>query len=381
MDESDVASPAARKYLKLHLCPGIGSIRFARLLRELGSIDEILTASVGRLASVERIGRNLAERIARHRDGNDAEAELELARERGARVLCLEDAEYPAPLKMIHDPPPCLFVRGTLQPEDAIAVAVVGARHCSHYGAEQAERFGSLLANAGFTVVSGMARGIDAAAHRGALAAGKRTIAVLGCGLRHLYPPDSIELAQSIVESGALISELPMNVGPDAKNFPPRNRIIAGLALGVLVVEAAHRSGALISAHSANEYNREVFAVPGRVDMPHAEGCHNLIKKGEAKLVARLEDILEELGEVGAALLPKPENEREGAPGISQTMISLDETERQVITSLGPEPMSMEAIFEASGIAPGQVAAALTGLQLKGLVRRVAGDHFVRTGE
>ncbi len=377
MAESDVASPIARKYLRLHLCNGIGSIRFANLLREIGDIDAVLGASASTLASVHRVSRNLAEKVTRERDAVDIERELDLAAEAGVRILCLADEQYPAPLKQINDPPACLYVRGTLERRDIASLAFVGSRHCSHYGVEQAERLAALAAHAGLTVVSGMARGIDSAAHRGALVSDGRTIAVLGCGLRHLYPPESTELAERIIASGALVTELPMDIAPDSKNFPPRNRIIAGLSLGVVVVEAAQRSGALISARLASEYNREVFAVPGRVDTPHAVGCHNLLKSGGAKLVTCLEDILDELGDAGAALKSGVAQE-EGAAG-PPTIAALTEDETEVLKAIGPEPMPMEALCETTALPPARVAGALTGLQLKSAVRRVEGELFARS--
>ena len=379
MSESQTASPIALKYLRLHLCEGVGSIRFANLLRELGDIDTVLGASVSGLGSVSQVGPQTAERIAGRRDRVDVDGEIELARRCGVRIVCMADEGYPALLKMTNDPPPCLYVRGSLQQEDAVALAIVGARHCSRYGAEQAERFGALAANVGLTIVSGMARGIDQCAHRGALTTSGRTIAVLGCGLSHLYPPEATGIAAQIAEHGALLSELPMDIAPDAKNFPPRNRIIAGLSLGVLVVEAAKRSGALISARMAGEYNREVFAVPGRIDTPHAEGCHALIKIGAAKLVMSLEDILEDLGPAGTTLMPPAAEEKPDQPDGKRSVVSLTEHERAVLDRLGPEPMSPEAVCQAANLPPAQVAVALTGLQLKGVVRQEQGTFF-KTG-
>ena len=365
-------SPIAEKYLRLHLCPDVGPIRFANLLREFGDIDTVLDAGEGALARVSRVGPKTADNIARFRDQDRAAAEIELARKHGVRILCLADDDYPPGLRTIADPPVCIYVRGTLEREDALALAIVGTRRCSHYGSEQGERFGALAANAGLTVVSGMARGIDTCAHRGAIAVGGRTIAVLGCGLCHLYPPESTQLAEGILEHGAIISALPMEIMPDAKNFPPRNRIVVGLALGVLVVEAPTRSGALISARLANEYNREVFAVPGRLDSPNSQGCHTLIKTGAGKLVTCLQDILEELGEAGAALMAQTDA-ADGSPRPSQTLFPpLDESEKRVYEVLGPEPMSVEDVCDASELPPQRVAAALTTLQLKGAVRRTA---------
>ena len=382
MSGQSVVSPTAEKYLRLHLCKEVGPIRFANLLRELGGIDAVLGASVKSLTGVTQVGDKVAENIARGREQIDVSAEIELAASRGVRILCLADDEYPAGLRAIPDPPACLYVLGSLQREDALALGIVGSRHCSRYGAEQAERFAALAANAGLAVVSGMARGIDTAAHRGALAGGGRTIAVIGCGLCHLYPPESTELAKRIIEHGALLSELPMSVPPDTKNFPPRNRIIAGMSLGVLVVEAGHRSGALISARLALEYNREVFALPGRVDGPYAEGCHRLIKESGAKLVTCLEDILTELGEAGTVLMSAAAAAGDAAPdGPPPAIIRLNEQETRVLEAIGVDSTTIEEVCDTSALPPARVAVALTGLQLKGLVRRTAPDLYERTGQ
>ncbi|MBX3395612.1 MAG: DNA-processing protein DprA [Phycisphaerae bacterium] len=409
MVSDNVATEVCRKYLRLHLCDGIGAVRFGALLREFGDIDRVLGASVREMARVRSISDRIAERVARERGEVDVDREIDLAGSRGVRIVCMADADYPAPLRMMDDPPPCLYYRGTLQREDAVSMAVVGSRQCSRYGAEQADRFGSLLAGAGLTVVSGMARGIDSAAHRGALSAGGRTLAVIGCGLSYLYPPEATELAERIAASGAILSELPMSVAPDSKNFPPRNRIIAGLSLGVLVVEAARRSGALISAKLACEYNREVFAIPGRIDVASADGCNELIKSGAAKLVMKLEDIMHELGPTGELLMSGSaaskhpiDNQtttaesstlfnstadesiatRSGAPvqNLPRPGVSLTTQEKHTLELLATGSMPIETLCDVSDLPPAQVAAALTSLQLKGLIRRKAGDDFERIG-
>ena len=243
-----VASPAARKYLALKSARGIGPILARRLIDHFGGIDGVLEASIAALARVERMSPARAREILAVRDGSAVADELELAAERGVRIICEQDRDYPAALKHLEDPPVCLYVSGTIRPEDMLAIAVVGTRRCTRYGAEQARRFGALLAQAGFTVVSGLARGIDGLAHHGALEAGGRTIAVLGNGLSEVYPPEHAGLAERVRQSGAIISELPISTPPDSGNFEPRNRIIAGLTLGVLVVEAPRRSGALLTA-------------------------------------------------------------------------------------------------------------------------------------
>ncbi len=385
---ASVISEVGRKCLRLHLIEGVGPIRFARLLKHFGGVDGVLGASASALERVNGIGRETAERIARGRDAPDADTEVALAADRSVRIVCVLDAEYPPALRTISDPPPCVYVRGTLDPSDALALAIVGARHCTRYGAEQAERFGALAARAGLTVVSGLARGIDSAGHSGALAVDGRTLAVQGCGLCHVYPPESAELAGRIAAQGALLSELPMKVVPEDRNFPRRNRIIAGLSLGVLVVEAARNSGALITARLAGDYNREVFALPGRLDSPHAEGCNAMIQRGEAKLVATLDDILSELGDAGRALNPAGSAHvsaaaPSAAPGAGSTarealVATLDVPLRGLLDAFDDEPMSIEQLVEASGQTPARVAAGLTTLQLRGLVRRAGGDHFER---
>jgi DNA processing protein len=381
MSHRAVASDLAQKYLRLHLCPEIGSIRFRNLLEGFGTIDAVLSAPQSALMSVEKVGENAARSFVSHRNQVDVEGQLNLAQKHGCRIICLADEEYPAALRMIPDPPPCLFVKGSLLKEDTLSLGIVGSRHCSRYGAEQAERFGALVAGAGMTVVSGLARGVDTYAHRGAIAGGGRTIAVMGCGLGRVDERDADGLPAKIIDHGAVISELPMDIPPDAKNFPPRNRIIAGLSLGVLVIEAARRSGALISARLANEYNREVFAIPGRIDAPYSEGVHDLIKMGGAKLVTCLPDILAELGETGALLMPPPfsttpDKTSQDQPGLFEA----ESPQSRILSVLSDEPLTIDAICEASGLQPSQVASTLVSLQLAGRIKRHAGDIFEKIG-
>jgi len=372
-------SETARRYLRLHLCRGVGPIRAARLVEALGGIDPVLTATAARLQSVEGVGPKIAQAIVAGRSEADVEREIQLAAAHGVHIICREDESYPELLRRIPDPPACLYIRGTVQREDNVGFGIVGARHATHYGVEQAERFATRAATVGMTVHSGLARGIDTAAHRGALAAGGRTIAVIGCGLCHLYPPDAGELAADIAKNGCVMSELPMAVAPEPGNFPARNRIIAGMSLGVLVVEAAQRSGALITARLANEYNREVFALPGRVDAPQSAGCHHLIRVGGAQLVTKFEDILDELGPTGDILKSdfEAQTPTEQEP-VKPTPTNLSPDEQAVLATIGGDPMPVESICEGCGIPPGQVAVAVTTLQLKGLVRRTDGDLFMR---
>jgi len=217
-------SDIGRKYLRLHLASGVGPIRLRKLLKHFGSIDAVLNASMGELQRVSRVGPKVAEAVFRACEDEAVEHEIKRASECGAHVVCLADDDYPKPLQHIPDPPTCLYVRGGLEPADSLAIAIVGTRRCSHYACEQALRFGELLAGAGFTIVSGFARGVDGYAHEGALRGGGRTIAVLGNGLSEIYPQERADMAERVVESGALISELPMDVAPDSKNFPGRNR-------------------------------------------------------------------------------------------------------------------------------------------------------------
>ena len=284
------------RLILLNLVPDVGSARLRRLLDAFGGLERVWAAGVRELAQVEGIGPQLAQRIADgRRDDARLGRELALARRHGAVIITLGEAGYPAPLVHIPDPPLALYVRGRLEPADDIAVGIVGSRRASRYGVQCAERLGYDLALRGVTVVSGLARGIDGAGHRGALQAGGRTLAVLGSGLARLYPPDHRELAEQIAHgAGALVSEFPMDTAPLPHNFPRRNRLISGLSLGVVVVEASARSGALITADQALEQGREVFAVPGPVTAVTSAGTHQLLKQG-SRLVTSVEDILEEL--------------------------------------------------------------------------------------
>ena len=302
---AETITDTGRVYLRWALTDGIGPLTFSRMLIQLGDPAEALGASAGVLQTVKGIGREKASAIARSRDSAAVDEEVSAAEVHGVRIVCRADAEYPEGLKRIPDAPIVIYVKGDLLPTDVVALAIVGSRRCTIYGSEQARRFGELLAGAGFTVVSGLARGIDAFAQHGAADAGGRSIAVMGRGLAEIYPPENEALATRLLEHGAWVSELPMQAAVRAENFPSRNRIIAGMTLGTLVIEAAQRSGALITARLATEYNREVFALPGRAQDPMSIGTNALIRDGGAKLVMSLEDILEEISEVAEALRPE----------------------------------------------------------------------------
>ncbi|HUU96274.1 MAG TPA: DNA-processing protein DprA [Phycisphaerae bacterium] len=387
----ETISNIARSHLMWALTDGIGPIVFARLLVRFGNAETALGASAEQLRTVHGIGRETVESIARSRDEAKVEAEVEAAAEHGLRIICQADPDYPEGLKRIADPPIVLYVKGELLPTDALAIAIVGTRRCTIYGSEQARRFGELLAQAGFTVVSGLARGIDAFAHHGAVDADGRSIAVFGRGLDEIYPPDNRALAEKLLEHGAWLSELPVRTAVRRENFPSRNRIIAGLTLGTLVVEAPQRSGALITARLANEYNRGVFAIPGRVQDPTSFGSNALIRDGAAKLVTCLDDILEELGEVGLAMQQKPRDGDDSACAGSESpdgqpaapakpALRLSPVESRVYEVIGYEPMLQDAVLAATESPPGEVLAAFTSLELKGLIKRLPGNLVVRTG-
>jgi DNA processing protein len=372
------------KSLKLIRAEGVGPAIFGRLIKHFGSADRALGASVSELAKIDGIGFKTAERIASTRDKFDAAGEVESAQKLGVWIIHLEDERYPPVLKRIYDPPPVLYIKGTLTREDNLAISIVGSRHCSLYGQEQASRFAHFLASAGFTVCSGMARGIDTAAHQGALSAGGRTIAVQGCGLANIFPPENAKLFELIAESGACISELPLRYEPLAVNFPPRNRIIAGLSLGTIVVEAAPRSGALITAKAALDYNREVMAVPGKIDSPLSKGAHQLIKEG-ATLIESVEDVMQALGHIGRQLeehvsaAAAEASERMERPLFDVSQLKLSGDEKKVYGCLDKEPVHVEQIIAETELPAGSVNAALISLRLKALIKQLPGSLFVKS--
>jgi DNA processing protein len=371
------------KWLKLIRAEEVGPVTFGKLLKCFGSVDAALGASVSGLMKVEGIGSRTAERIAASRDKFDTCAELELAGKLGVWIVHMEDPRYPPALKQIYDPPPLLYVKGTLDRADNLAIGIVGCRRCSLYGQEQSSRLAHLLAASGFTIISGMARGIDTAAHTGALAAEGRTLAVQGCGLSRVFPPENAKLFELISASGACISELPLRAEPLAENFPPRNRIIAGLSLGTIVVEAGLRSGALITAQAALESNREVMAVPGKIDSPLSQGPHQLIKQG-AKLIETVEDVMEALGYIGeqlkdhAALTAKEATEKVETPLFETTKFNLKGHEQTVYDALGKEPLHIDEIIADTNLPAGAVNASVMSLRLKGLIKQLPGNLFTK---
>lgn len=383
MPQHPANSKDIEKWLSLIRADSIGPVTFKKLITHFGSIDYALSAPPAALAQITGIGSKTAQSIAKTRHNFNPKKELQLAEKLGVSIINLLDPRYPKPLKSIPDPPPVLYLKGSLTPADNLAVAIVGSRRCSLYGKEQASRLAHLLASAGFTIVSGMARGIDTAAHQGALSASGRTIAVAGSGLANTFPPENKQLAELITNSGAYISELPLNFEPLAENFPPRNRIIAGLSLATIVVEAGLRSGALITANAALEYNREVMAVPGKIDSPLSKGSHQLIKQG-AKLIDSLEDIMDALGYIGDQLkvhvssAAQKANDKIQKPLFDVSQLKLTPTESQIFQLLSKEPLHIEEIIAESDLSTGSINAALISLRLKALIKQLPGNFYLK---
>jgi DNA processing protein len=373
-----IASDHLRDHVRLACLPGVGSRARRDLLAHFGSPEAVLAASPAALASVPGVGRRLAKAIPGQADTTAADAVLDLCQERGVGILLEGSAGYPPLLGRISDPPGLLFVRGSIEPCDSLAIAIVGSRHATAYGRRIAWQLAGGLARAGYTIVSGLARGIDAAAHRGALDAGGRTLAVLGSGVLNIYPPEHADLADEVVARGGLLAEVPPQTAPQAGCFPQRNRIVSGLSLGVIVVEAAERSGALITARLAGEQGREVFAVPGPIDARLSRGCHGLIRDG-ARLVQGIDDVLDELGPLCEATLAA-DGRRVHAPA----ELRLDDVERRVLAAFDGEAdgatraASIDDVIAASGLATSQVLATLGVLEMRRILRRLPGNRVER---
>lgn len=384
---------AAEAYLALNLLPNIGPIRVRRLLEQFQTPQAILAAPVRDLLLVPGIGEEMASHIADWENRIDLPEEKCRLSDHGIELLTLDDPRYPAALRQIHDPPFLLYMKGTLLPADEAAVAVVGSRRMTHYGREQARKFSFQLARAGFTIVSGLARGIDTAAHEAALAAGGRTIAVLGSGIGNVYPPENQALADRISENGAVLSEFPVLYVPDKQSFPLRNRIVAGMSSGLLVVEAPARSGSLITANQALEQGRTVFAIPGPIDRPSSEGCHRLIQQG-ATLVCSADDVIDELGlEINtlpldftnseAKPVPSPTSENQPlseSPAPPTRHVELSELERRLLAEIDLGDTTIDRLAEVTGVPAGRVGASLLQLEMKRLVKQLPGKYFSKAG-
>jgi DNA processing protein len=367
-------------WLALKGIPGVGPVLFQRLLARFGEPARVFQASGEDLLGVKGVNQDLARDLLSFRDWDRVEAELAALAAAGAEVILPDDPRFPARLRQIPYPPPLLFLKGALLPEDDLALALVGTRAASYYGLKTCRRLAGALAARGVTVVSGLARGIDSAAHQGALENSGRTLAVLGCGLDVVYPPENLKLYEAIAQQGALISEFPLGTPPEAKNFPIRNRIISGLALGVVVVEAGLKSGTSITVRYALDQGREVFAVPGPIDSPTSVGPHRLIQEG-AKLVQDPEDIFTELPDLKKGRRPlfaAPERVRETAPAEAAPALSRPPSpEDPLLALLGSEPLSLEEIVRATRLPAAEVLSRLTILELEGLIRELPGKRYV----
>ena len=358
--------------LRLNLVPGIGPRTYQILLERFETPAGILAASMSEIQQVPNVGPKLAMSLITHGTEAAAREELELARAAGVTLLVCGREGYPPSVGRIPDPPTVLYCLGSLLPTDQLAVAIVGSRHCTAYGRQQANRIAQGLARAGVTIVSGLARGIDAEAHKGALEAGGRTVAVCATGLNTVYPPEHADLAKLIRQSGCLLTEAPMEQQPKAGLFPQRNRIISGMSLGVILVEAGRNSGALHTARHAMEQNREVFAVPGRIDSEASHGCLDLIRDG-ATLIRSVDDVLSALGPLVAPVQRTP-TESVHRPAELQ----LSEQQRMILNLVSNEPVPVDEVLRAAGIESSRVLSTLTILEMKRLIKRLPGGFVQR---
>lgn len=362
-------------WFHLKSVPGIGNHLFKRLIDRFGCPQAVLQASLEELAAVDGVTARVAQQLKTHRPPAEAVAEIDTAQRRGYRLVTMAAADYPPLLREIPDPPPYLYVHGALR-GDMRPIAVVGSRNATSYGEAATRQISEELARLGFTVVSGMALGIDTAAHEGALSGGGPTVAILGSGLDNAYPPQNQRLIERIADNGAVVSEYPLQAGPEAHHFPQRNRVISGMSFGTVVVEATRRSGSLITARLAAEQNREVFAVPGSIQSFKSTGTHMLIKQG-AKLVENAQDIVAEIGHfLGPPAAPGTAPQEAAAP-----CHRLTADEQKVLAALGPYPEHIDQILRQLAMDPGALSGTLLQLELKGLVRQLPGKFFTSTEE
>jgi DNA processing protein len=361
-------------FLALNMIDGVGPVRVRQLLGHFGDAADILCASRAQLERVHGIGPEIATAIAGWEKTVDLKGELQRIQQFGCNIVIQSDANYPELLKQIYDPPIVLYVKGQLLEKDKNSVAIVGSRLTTHYGMETARKLAYQLAYIGVTIVSGGARGIDSAAHQGALNSKGRTIAVLGTGINLIFPAENAELFERIAASGALVTQFPFNRKADKQSFPIRNRLVAGMTLGTVVVEANLTSGALITARMANDNGRQVFAVPGRVDSPRSKGCHELIKNGGAKLCESAEDVLCEF----EYLFPSSNRPSALAEPGELPAFSLSANETNLYALIGEDEISIDELIRRSGLTPSAVAVTLLGLEMKRLIRQLPGKIFVR---
>lgn len=355
-------------WVGFNLVKGIGAVRLRALIDAFGNLEAAWKASADQLQNAG-LSPKITQNLVQIRQQIDLEQLWQQIQARGVTVLTWEDENYPTRLKEIDQPPPVLYLRGELRPEDNWAVAIVGTRRITPYGRQVAEDVATFLAANGVTVVSGLARGVDAVAHRAALKAGGRTLAILGSGVDRIYPPEHIQMAEEIMKHGAVISDYPLGTPPESANFPPRNRIISGLSLATVVIEAGETSGALITATFAAEQGREVFAVPGNILAPQSKGANQLIQQG-ARPLLNLQDLMDILH---LRKVDQQQTARQELPS--------DPTEARILQVLGHEPLHVDEIQAQSGLPIDQVSATLTMMELKGMVRPVGGMNYVAVRE
>jgi DNA processing protein len=367
-NDSALEMSEVKYWVGFNLMPGIGRVRFSQLINHFGTLENAWHASPAELKAAG-LDQRTAQTVINLRAKISLDAEMERLEQYRVKVLTWNDPAFPPRLKEIYDVPPVLYVRGELTAQDEWAIATVGTRRATIYGREVTEQIVSDLARSKITIVSGLARGIDSIAHRAALDAGGRTIAIFACGLDVVYPPENLKLAQAIMEHGALVSDYHLGAKPKPENFPRRNRIMSGLSLGVLVTEAGESSGALITANLALEQNREVFAVPGSVLSPVSRGTNRLIQDG-AKLVRDANDILEELN---LTVVPQQLEMKE--------LIPADETESLLLGQLGHEPTHIDEVCRQSRLPVSVVSSTLALMELKGMVRQLGGMNYILARE
>ncbi len=371
--EADEGSIARRRdYLRLALVYGVGPRLMSSLLGYFESATEVLAASRTQLNEVARVGPKLADAICNARHDDLVDRVIEHNESHGVRILIPADDEFPSLLKEIADPPLVLYIRGELKPEDQLSIGIVGTRHATHYGRVVAEGLARSLTRAGLTIVSGLARGIDAYAHRAALEVGGRTVAFLGSSVTDVYPAEHSDLADHIVTHGAVISETDPFSKPKAGVFPQRNRLISGISLGVIIVEAAQRSGALITATHAGEQGRDIFAVPGPVNSRMSQGCNRLIRDG-AILIQDAQDVLEHLGPLFESVQIAPDKVVR-----NPIELKLNEQEQSVLQAIEAVPSDIDEVIVRSGLTVSRVLSTVSALEMRGLIRRVGGRSVQR---
>jgi DNA processing protein len=359
-------------WLALYLIPGLGPATFQNLVKALGNARSVFEADLPDLLSIEGVQRDIAQKIINREFLSDPDRERERARRLGARILIYGDSRYPSLLREIHHPPMVLYARGKEFSPDQTFIAVVGSRNATPYGLKSAEKFGNGLAMCGIGVVSGLARGIDSAAHEGCLRGGGMTVAVLGTGIDRIYPRENRRLLERIISEGIVLSEFPIGTPPEARNFPIRNRIISGLSMGVVIVEATKRSGSLITASLALDQGREVFAVPGSIDSFKSTGTHLLIKQG-AKLIENTDDITEEFG-LSSGLARREAVKTDAA----EAAPPMDESAKQIYDMIGDYPVHIDQIVREGNMEAGEVLSLLLEMELRGIVKQLPGKLFVR---